>query len=285
MKLHSFKITDYKVDGGPMFGVVPKAIWSRRYPADDKNLCNCSIRALVIIDGDRKVLVDTGYGDKQDERFFKHLHLSGGKGLIGGLDDCNLKPEDITDVILTHLHSDHCGGAIKNGENGYKTVFKNAKYWVSREQWEWAINPNKREADAYLSENLLPLRDSGQLSFISDKGEITPNIKVKLFNGHTMGQVIPYVNYNGRTVVFVADLIPTSANVPLKYNAAYDVFPMEQLKEKESFLNSAVENNYIIFFQHDYSVECCTLANTDRGIVIKDTFTVSEIEKMIPTQV
>lgn len=279
MKIHSFNITNFKIDGGTMFGVVPKAIWSRKYPSDENNLCNCAIRTMVIEEGDKKIIIDTGYGDKQDDKFFSHVYLNGGEGLLGGLSKLNIKPEDITDVILTHLHTDHCGGCVINGEKigEYKLLFENANHWVSREHWEWAMNPNIREADAFLKENIVPIFESGKLKYATEETKISDSITLKILNGHTMGQIIPHINYKGRTIIFCADLFPSLANVPVKYGAAFDVFPMEMLKEKLAVAKEAADKNQILFFQHDANVECCTLHETEKGIREKDTFRLSDL--------
>lgn len=278
MKLHTIHISNFKVDGGSMFGVVPKALWSRKYPADENNLCTWALRSLLVVAGNRVILVDNGYGDKQDKKFFAHVYLHGGCGLEGALARAGYKPEDITDMVLTHLHSDHCGGGIKwNADHsGYELTFPNATYWVSRKQWDWALTPNVREADSYPPENLLPMLESGKLTFIEEDTELCPGFSLRLYHGHTTGQCIPFVRFNDQTLVFVADLIPSTAHIPLKYNMSYDVYPVTMLEEKEAFLEEAVDKGYVLFFQHDLYTECCSLERSDRGIRPAGKFTLEE---------
>ncbi len=229
MKLFPIHISNFMIDGGAMFGVVPKALWQRKYPADENNLCNWALRSLLADTGERLILVDNGYGDKQDEKFFSHVHLNGGYGLEGALSRAGYRPDQVTDMVLTHLHSDHCGGGVKwnSDRTSYELSFPNATYWVSRRQWDWAIDPNVREADAYLDENLLPMQESGQLRFVEDSPfELAPGFSLRMYNGHTDGQLIPFIQYQGRTLVFTADLIPSLAHVPLKYNMSYDIHPL-----------------------------------------------------------
>ncbi len=274
MQLYPIHITNFKIDGGAMFGVVPKMLWQKKYPADENNLCNWALRSLLIDTGDRVILIDNGYGDKQDEKFFSHVHLNGGEGLEGALKKHGYSFDDVTDMILTHLHTDHCGGGVKYNadQTGFEMVFKNATYWVSKQQWEWAMNPNKQEAAAFLEENLIPMQESGQLKFIDQNTELYPGIELRLYNGHTVGQIIPFIDTGDKTFVFMADLIPSTAHISLVWNMAYDVYPMDMLKEKEAFLNEAVENDYILFFQHDLYHECTTVHQTGKGVRVKDTF-------------
>ena len=278
MKLFPVHISNFKIDGGAMFGVVPKAIWVKKYPSDENNLCTWSLRSLLVDAGDQKILVDNGYGDKQSEKFFRHVHLHGGDGLEGGLARYGYTPDDITDMVLTHLHADHCGGGICYNEDktGFEPVFKNATYWVSKTQWDWAMNPNQREKDSFLKENLLPMQESGLLKFVYENMELFPGFRLRMFNGHTKGQMIPFIDYKGRTIVFTADLIPSVTHIPIVYNMSYDVFPLETLKEKDHFLHEALDNNYILFFQHDAYTECCNLRMTEKGIREKDTFALKE---------
>ncbi len=216
--------------------------------------------------------------DKQDEKFFSFVHLHGGFGLEGALEKYGYKPEDITDMVISHLHYDHCGGGVKNSTTGtgFEMVFPNATYWVSKQQWEWAKNPNKREATAYLEENILPMQESGQLKFIEENIELYPGFNVRLYNGHTEGQIIPFISYQGKTVVYMADLIPSSAHINLAWNMSYDVQPLITLKEKEQFLKEAYENDYILFLEHDAYNECCTIEKTKKGYRAKETFTLEE---------
>ena len=274
MKLYPIHISNFKIDGGAMFGVVPKALWQKKYPADENNLCNWALRSLLIDTGERVILIDNGYGDKQSEKFFSHVHLNGGDGLEGALKKHGYSLDDVTDMIVTHLHGDHCGGGVKYNKDrtGFELTFKNAKYWVSKPQWEWAMNPNKQEGAAFLNENLMPMLESGQLHFIEKNTELYPGIQLKLFNGHTVGQIIPFINTGEKTVVFMADLIPSTAHIPLVWNMAYDVRPMDMLEEKETFLKEAVENDYTLFFQHDLYHECAKVHKTEKGVKVKETF-------------
>lgn len=278
MKLYSIETGNFKLDGGAMFGVVPKSIWQKHYPVNEENLCNFSMRSLLVVDGNRRILIDNGLGDKQDEKFFANFHLNGDDTLIKSLANAGFKPEDITDNVMTHLHFDHVGGGIKYNEDrtAFELTFPNATYWVGKEQWNWAINPNKREKASYLKENLLPMQDSGHLKFMKKEVELFPNFFLHFFNGHTQGQVIPFINFNGKTMVYVGDLIPSSANLPIAYIASYDIQPLIQLEEKEKFLNEACEKNYTLFFEHDLYVECCTLKKTERGIRMDKAFKLSE---------
>ncbi len=274
MKLYSIPTGNLKLDGGAMFGVVPKTLWSKKYPADENNLINLAMRCLLVVDGDRKILIDNGIGDKQDEKFLKHYYLNGDDTLEKSLAKYGFTKDDITDMVLTHLHFDHTGGSIEWNEDKSKLVpsFKNATYWVSKAQWEWATHPNKRERASFLGENILPMQESGQLKIIEEEGELFPNFSVKMFNGHTDGQMIPHINYKGRTVVFMADLLPSTAHVPLPWIMAYDTRPLLTLKEKEEFYSDALKHDYVLFFEHDIYNECCTLEATERGPKVKETF-------------
>lgn len=274
MKLYPIETGNLKLDGGAMFGVVPKILWSRAYPSDENNLTNWAMRCLLVVDGDRKILIDNGIGDKQDFNFLRHFHLNGEDTLDGSLAKFGFSRGDITDVILTHLHFDHCGGSISwnKDKTGYELAFPNATYWTSRQQYEWAVEPNHRESASYLKENILPIEQSGHLKLIEEEGEILPNISVQLYDGHTEGQVIPLIKYNGKTVVFMADLLPSVAHIPLPWIMAYDVRPLQTLKDKERFYKEAVENEYVLFLQHDLYHECCTLHMTDKGVRVKETF-------------
>lgn len=278
MQLFKIETGNLKLDGGAMFGVVPKSIWQKSYPADENNLCNWAMRCLLVVNGDRKILIDNGIGKKQDEKFLKHYHLNGNDTLEKSLANHGFTKDDITDMVLTHLHFDHCGGSIeKVGENEYKPAFKNATYWVSKPQWAWATHPNRREKASFLKENIFPIEQSGQLKLVENEGEILPGIAVKFFNGHTDGQMIPFINYNGKTIVFMADLLPSAAHVPLPYIMAYDTKPLVTLKDKELFFKEAIEKEHILFFEHDLYHECCTLENTDKGPAVKATFNLADV--------
>lgn len=274
MQLYSIPTGNLKLDGGAMFGVVPKVLWSKKYPADENNLINLAMRCLLVVDGDRKILIDNGIGDKQDEKFLKHYYLNGDDTLEKSLAKYGFTKDDITDMVLTHLHFDHTGGSIEWNEDKSKLIpsFKNATYWVSKAQWEWATKPNKREKASFLGENILPIEESGQLKVVEEEGEIFPNFSVKLFNGHTDGQIIPHINYKGRTLVYMADLLPSTAHVPLPWVMAYDTRPLITLKEKEAFYKDALKHDFVLFFEHDVYHECCTLEATERGPKVKETF-------------
>jgi glyoxylase-like metal-dependent hydrolase (beta-lactamase superfamily II) len=280
MKVHLFNIANFRTDGGAMFGVVPKILWSRVYASDNKNLIVLTLRSLIVETEGHVILVDTGWGDKQDEKFFRHVYMHDGEGLIEGLRSRGYRPEDITDVFLTHLHADHCGGGIRrklNG-NGYELTFPNATYHVSRTQWEWAVRSNLREADSYLEENILPVMDSGHLSLVDEESELFPGFSVRICYGHTPGLMIPVIKHNSGTLVYTGDLIPTIAHLPLIWNMSYDIESLKTIDEKEKLLKEALEGNYILIFQHDEHTECCTLEMTSKGIRAKERFGFSEIE-------
>ncbi len=262
-----------------MFGVVPKVMWQKAYPSDENNLCNWSMRCLLIVDGDRKILIDNGIGYKQDERWLKHYYLNGNDTLEASLEKVGESPNDITDVILTHMHFDHCGGSVKwnNDKSGYELAFPNATYWTSRKQYDWAVNPNRREKASFLKENILPLEESGRLKLIEEEGEFIPNITFKMYNGHTDGQVIPYINVDGKTVAFMADLLPATAHIPMPWIMAYDTRPLLTLKDKERFFKDALDNNFILFFEHDLYNEACTLQDTSKGVRVKDSGKLSDL--------
>lgn len=283
MKIYPLNTGNFKLDGGAMFGVVPKSLWERTNPADTNNLCEWSMRSLLIEDGNRLILIDTGIGDKQSEKFFSHYYLSGNDSLIGNLKNLGFSPNDVTDVFLTHLHFDHCGGAIQwNKERtGFEPVFKNAHYWSTDNHWQWAIEPNPREKASFLSENILPIQESGQLKFVDRVGDFTKNVfnqmDVLFVDGHTESMMIPHIQYKGKTIVFMADLLPSVGHIPLPYVMGYDTRPLITMTEKEQFLKTACDNNYILFLEHDSVNECCTLQMTDKGIRLGETFRFDEI--------
>lgn len=279
MKLFAVNITNFKIDGGAMFGVVPKVLWEKNYPADENNLCNWALRSLLIDTGERVVLIDNGFGDKQDEKFMSRFHLNENKGVEKALEQHGYEPENITDMIITHLHYDHCGGGVKYDASGtgFKLTFPNARYWVGKAQWESAMNPNSREESSFLKENLVPMEQSGKMRLIDKETELFPGLSLRIFNGHTRGQLIPFIRTaDGSTIVFAADLLPSVAHIPLPYIMSYDMMPTETLKEKESFLEEAEKNNYTIFFQHDLYNECCTLKQTSKGIRARETFSLAD---------
>ena len=266
MELFSINIASFKADGGAMFGVVPKAIWSKYFKADEHNLIRIMLRSLVIKTDERVILIDNGIGEKQDEDYLQFLYIEEEEGLIEGLVSHNIQPEEVTDVILTHLHFDHCGGGISFGWNREPVaVFPNATYWTTERQWQNAMDPNPREADAYLSENLLPMQELGLLDFIEQPGFFCPGVELRMVHGHTPGQLIPIIHYGKKTLVFGADLIPTHGHIPVKYNMAYDIDVVRTMREKEEFLKEIIENDYVLMFQHDMEVECCRIKRTERG--------------------
>ncbi len=279
MELYSVNTGYFKLDGGAMFGVVPKVIWQKSNPADENNLCNWAMRSLLVVDGERKILIDNGIGDKQDEKFFSHYYLHGEDSLEKSLNKLGFKPEDITDNVITHLHFDHCGGGVVYNakSKSYETFFPNATYWISEEQWELALSPNKREAPSFLEENFIPIEESGQLQLVDEDTELFPDFYVKMFYGHTEGQMIPFILYEEKTIVFAADLIPSAGHIPLSYLMGYDIRPLVCLKEKEEFLNKVADENHILFFEHDYTIECCTLKHTPKGVRLDKFFPLSEI--------
>lgn len=286
MRLYAINTGYFKLDGGAMFGVVPKTIWNKINPADENNLCSWALRCLLIEEGDRLILVDNGNGDKQDAKFFSHYHLHGDDTLEKSLANYGFTKDDITDVFLSHLHFDHCGGSIKREGDKLVPNFKNATFWSNQEHWDWAVNPNEREKASFLKENILPIQESGKLKFVavaqSDKNKLgetkfSENISVRFVNGHTQAMMLPQVNYKGRTVVFMADLLPSAGHIPLPYVMAYDMQPLITLNEKKSFLKEALEKDYILFFEHDRVHECCTLQQTERGIKPKEFLKLEEM--------
>lgn len=279
MKLQLFNIANFRTDGGAMFGVVPKVLWSRVCSSDENNLIVLTLRSLIAETTGHVILVDTGWGDKQDEKFFRHVYLHNGEGLIEGLKKRGYGPEDITDVVLTHLHADHCGGVVKKQTegNGYELTFPNATCHVSRTQWDWAVKNNLREADSFLRENIFPILESGHLSLVDEDGQLFPGFSVRICYGHTPGLMIPFIKYKNRTLVYTGDLIPTIAHLPLIWNMSYDIDSLKTIEEKEKLLKEALEGNYILVFQHDEHYECCTLEMTPKGIRAKDKFDFSGI--------
>ena len=279
MKLNLFNITNFKIDGGAMFGVIPKALWSRAYPSDENNLITLSLRSLVVETGRHVILFDSGWGDKQNEKFFRHVYLSGGEGLVAGLKKRGYDPEDVTDIFLTHLHADHCGGAVKSlpGSNKFELTFPNATCHISETQWNWAVKNNLREADSFLKENILPLSEKGELNLVKDEHELFPGIRVMICHGHTPGLMIPIIKYKEKTLVYTGDLIPTVAHIPLLWNMSYDIESLKTIEEKQKILNEAISKGYIFVFQHDEHIECCNLEMTLKGIRAKDKFGFSEI--------
>ena len=279
MKLYPIETGNFKLDGGAMFGVVPKAIWQKTNPADVNNLISMSMRSLLVEYGDRLLLIDTGLGSKQTDIFFGYYHLFGDLSLDISLANFGFHRDDITDVFLTHLHFDHCGGAIQwnKDRTGYEPAFKNAKFWSNQDHWNWAINPNPREKASFLKENILPIEQSGQLNFISSNTTKDLFFDVLIMDGHTEKQMLPKFNYQDKTLVFMADLLPTTGHIPLPYVMGYDTRPLLTLQEKEKFLKEAANNNYYLFLEHDAYTEVCTVKHTEKGVRLKETFTFNEI--------
>jgi glyoxylase-like metal-dependent hydrolase (beta-lactamase superfamily II) len=296
MKLYSINTGYFKLDGGAMFGVVPKTIWNKINPADENNLCSWALRCLLIEDGNRLILVDNGNGDKQDAKFFSHYHLHGDDTLDISLAKYGFHRDDITDAFLTHLHFDHCGGSIVRQGDRLVPAFKNATYWSNKHHWKWAVNPNDREKASFLKENILPIKESGQLKMIRHwfdtndtpgwhvtiDGKLpsvsfSENISIRFVSGHTESMMLPQIQYKNKTVVFMADLLPSAGHIPIPYVMAYDMFPLITINEKKAFLKEAIEKDYILFFEHDPQYECCNLQQTERGIRPKDFFKLEEI--------
>ena len=283
MNLYPIIAGNFMLDGGAMFGVVPKSIWQKTNPADKNNMVKIAARCLLIESGSRLVLIDAGMGNKQSEKFFSYYHRWGEDSLESSLNKQGFHPNDITDVFLTHLHFDHCGGAVvRVGDNSYKTYFKNAKYWSNKEHWEWATAPNKRESASFLKENILPIEESGQLSFLEkDTANYLTQTKlgfdVLYVDGHTEKQMIPIINYRGQKIAFAADLVPTHGHLPLPYIPGYDIRPLVSLKEKDLFLNFCYENDVFLFFEHDANVELGSLMQSERGVRLKSNLKLSEL--------
>ena len=286
MNLYPIESGNFKLDGGAMFGVVPKTIWSRTNPADSSNLIDIAARCLLIEDGKRLILIDTGMGTKQSDKFFGYYSLWGNHSLDKSLKEKGFHRDDITDVFMTHLHFDHCGGSVNwnKDKTGYEVAFKNAKFWTNENHWEWATKPNPREKASFLSENILPMQESGQLKFISrpENGflkESELDFGIFFADGHTEKQMIPMLNYKGKTICFMADLLPTVGHIPLPYVTGYDTRPLLSMNEKDLFLKKAVENNYYLFLEHDPHNEIITVQDTEKGVRLKEVFTCNEILK------
>lgn len=273
MQLHVIETGFFKLDGGAMFGIVPKSIWQRYVPADENNMCTWSMRCLLIEDGDRLILVDTGIGNKQPESFFKHYYLHGDASLLGSIQKAGFSPTEVTDVILTHLHFDHVGGAVQKQGERYSLTFPNARYWSNTRHWEWATHPNAREVHSFLQENFMPIKESGHLHFI-EEGQPSPFEHIDFFfaDGHTEKQLIPIIHYGKQRIVYAADLIPSHAHIPVHYVMGYDVRPLLTFEEKARMLEEAVQNDYVFFFEHDARHQCARVHRTEKGIRLKETF-------------
>ena len=279
MELFTVDTGFFKLDGGAMFGVVPKSIWSRTNPSDENNLCPWAMRCLLVSDGNRLILIDTGIGDKQDARFFSHYYLHGDASLTKSLQQLGVHPTDITDVFLTHLHFDHCGGSVKYGSHGqYELTFPRATYWTNEDHWNWATVPNPREKASFLEENILPLQEHGVLNYL-DLGtkSFFLGFDFLTMDGHTDKQMLPKMQYKGHTLVFMADLLPSVGHIPLAYVMGYDTRPLLTLQEKQEFLEIAARDQYVLFLEHDSVHECCTVKMTEKGVRVDQTFRLDEL--------
>ena len=278
MKIHTINTGLFKLDGGAMFGVVPKSIWNKSNPADENNCCTFAMRCLLIEDEGKLILIDTGIGNKQSEKFLSHYYLHGNDSLEKSLNSLGFNTDDITDVFLTHLHLDHVGGAVKLEDKKLVPTFKNAQYWSNEKHWNWAIHPNEREKASFLKENILPIQESGQLQFVDPShASFTDKISVRFVSGHTQAMMLPQIKYKSKTLVYMADLLPTIGHIPLPYIPAYDMFPLQTLTEKKDFLEEAADYDYILFLEHDQENECCTVKRTEKGIRLNKTFKLSDI--------
>ena len=285
MKLYPIQCGNFKLDGGAMFGVVPKSLWQKTNPADEKNLIEMGMRSLLIEDGKKLILIDCGLGQKQDEKFFGHYSLYGDDSLEKNLSKYGFVKDDITDVFLTHLHFDHCGGAIEwnDDRTGYRPAFKNAQLWTNENHWKWATEPNPREKASFLKENILPMQESGQLNFVplpsTGNYGFAPDLKMDIIfvDGHTEKQMLPVIQYQEKTIVFAADLIPTAGHVPLVYVMGYDTRPLLTMEEKEKFLKQCVDNDYLLFLEHDAHHELASVKMTERGVKLDETFSFNEV--------
>ncbi|MEO9512853.1 MAG: MBL fold metallo-hydrolase [Flavobacteriaceae bacterium] len=284
MTIYPIETGNFKLDGGAMFGVVPKALWNKTNPADSNNMIDLAARCLLVEDGNKLILVDSGMGNKQSEKFFGYYYQWGNHSLDNSLKKLGFHRNDITDVFMTHLHFDHCGGSVQWNKNrtGYEPAFKNARFWTNENHWEWAMNPNPREKASFLNENLLPMKESGQLHFVQrndssflERSEL--GFGILFVDGHTEKQMLPYLKYKGKNIVFVADLVPTVGHIPLPYIMGYDMRPLLTLQEKAKFLNEIAQNNFLLFFEHDAHNELCTLKQTEKGIRLDELFSFDEI--------
>ena len=279
MKIYPIETGNFKLDGGAMFGVVPKTIWQKTNPADANNLIDMSMRCMLIEDGKRLILIDTGLGSKQSDKFFGYYHLFGNFSLESSLAKHGFHRDDITDVFLTHLHFDHCGGVIEwnSQKNLLQPAFKNAKFWSNDNHWKWALEPNPREKASFLKENINPIRESGQLNFITNNSLEQIGFNVLFMDGHTEKQMLPKLSYQGKTIVFMADLLPTIGHIPLPYVMGYDTRPLLTIKEKAIFLKEAADNNYYLFLEHDAYNEICTVQHSEKGVRLKETHKFTDI--------
>ena len=284
MKLYPIEAGNFKLDGGAMFGVVPKTIWNKTNPADANNLIDIAARCLLIEDGNRLILIDTGMGNKQSDKFFSYYSLWGDFSLDGCLAKYGFHRDDITDVFMTHLHFDHCGGSVQwnAAKTGYEVAFKNAKFWSNKNHWEWAVKPNAREKASFLTENILPMQESGQLNFVQrGSGNFVAQSElgfgILFADGHTEKQMLPHIQYQNKTIVFCADLLPTAGHLPLPYVMGYDTRPLLTIDEKKHFLDQAAANNYYLFLEHDAHNQIVTVEQTEKGVRLKEVFTCEDI--------
>ncbi len=280
MKLHTIETGHFKLDGGAMFGVVPKTIWNRLNPADDNNMISLAMRCLLIEDGKRLILIDNGIGNKQDAKFYSYYYLQGSATLESSLNKLGFTMADITDMVLTHLHFDHCGGSISwNADRtAYQTTFPNATYWIGEEHWNEALKPNPREKASFIKENILPIQESGQLKLVNPGDRIYENMDLRFSKGHTQGMMHPVISYKGHQVIYLADMIPTQAHIPVPYIMGYDVRPLDTMNEKSAVLQEAAANDkMILYFEHDPTDEACVVEQTEKGIRKKESVLINEI--------
>lgn len=279
MRIYPIQTGNFKLDGGAMFGVVPKSIWQKTNPADSNNMIEMGMRSLLIEDGQKLILIDTGMGNKQSDKFFGYYYQFGDFSLDTSLASHGFHRDDITDVFLTHLHFDHCGGSIQWNKNqtGYEPAFKNAKFWSNQEHWNWATHPNPREKASFLKENILPIQESGQLNFISENSFQQIGFNILKMDGHTEKQMLPKIFYQGKTIIFMADLLPTIGHIPVPYVMGYDTRPLLTIKEKEAFLSEAADHDYFLFLEHDAYSEICTVQHTKKGVRLKETHKFKDI--------
>ena len=278
MKIHVINTGNFKLDGGAMFGVVPKTLWSKTNPADENNMCNWAMRCLLIEEGNQLILIDNGIGNKQSANFFQYYYLHGDDSLKKSLNKLGFNEDDITDMFLSHLHFDHCGGGVKKDGEKFELVFRNAKYWSNSDHWQWATQPNAREKASFLKENILPMQESGHLNFVElDKPSPFKQFDLFYASGHTDKMMVPKIKYKNKTICFIADLLPSVGHIPLPYVMGYDTRPLITLEEKERFLKEAAANNYVLFLEHDPVNECCTVKETERGVRLDKAFSLNEI--------